>query len=48
MSVKDRIGWCMYRRALEEDKRVGEMLFFESTSTSTGLAIVAMCNIHGS
>jgi cysteine synthase/O-phosphoserine sulfhydrylase/cystathionine beta-synthase len=48
MSVKDRIGWYMYRRALEEDKRVREMLFLESTSTNTGLAIAAMCNIHGS
>jgi cysteine synthase/O-phosphoserine sulfhydrylase/cystathionine beta-synthase len=38
----------MYRRALEEDKRVREMLFVESTSTNTGLAIAAMCNIYGS
>ena len=47
MSVKDRIGWYMYRRALEEGRGVRE-LFVESTSTNTGLAIAAMCNIYGS
>lgn len=46
MSVKDRIGWSMYRRALERLGRVEGLV--EATSTNTGLALAAMASIHGS
>ncbi len=48
MSVKDRIGWYMYRKAVERFGRVELGLLVESTSTNTGLAIASMANIHGS
>jgi len=46
MSVKDRVGWYMYRKALERLGRVERLV--EATSTNTGLAVAAMANIHGS
>jgi len=46
MSVKDRVGWYMYRRALERLGRVERLV--EATSTNTGLAIAAVSNIYGS
>jgi cysteine synthase/O-phosphoserine sulfhydrylase/cystathionine beta-synthase len=47
MSVKDRIGWYMYRKALEKlGKSIN--LLVEATSTNTGLAIAAMAAIHKS
>lgn len=46
MSIKDRVGWYMYRKALERLGRVERLV--EATSTNTGLAIAAMANIHGS
>jgi cysteine synthase/O-phosphoserine sulfhydrylase/cystathionine beta-synthase len=48
MSVKDRIGWYMYRKAVEKLGRDKVKLLVEATSTNTGLAIAAMCAIHGS
>lgn len=48
MSVKDRVGWYMYRKAAEKLGRFQLGLLVESTSTNTGLAIAAMCNIHNS
>ena len=47
MSVKDRVGWYMFKRALE---RLGSIpkLLVESTSTNTGIAIAVMCNLYGS
>jgi cysteine synthase/O-phosphoserine sulfhydrylase/cystathionine beta-synthase len=47
MSVKDRIGWYMYRKALEKLGRSINLLV-EATSTNTGLAIAAMAAIHKS
>ncbi|MCC6047381.1 MAG: pyridoxal-phosphate dependent enzyme [Desulfurococcaceae archaeon] len=46
MSVKDRVGWYMYRKALERLGRVERLV--EATSTNTGLAIAAVSNIYGS
>jgi cysteine synthase/O-phosphoserine sulfhydrylase/cystathionine beta-synthase len=46
MSVKDRIGWYMYRKALERLGRDRISLLVESTSTNTGLAIAAMASIY--
>lgn len=48
MSVKDRIGWYMYRDAVRRYGREDLGLLVESTSTNTGLAIAAMCAIHRS
>jgi cysteine synthase/O-phosphoserine sulfhydrylase/cystathionine beta-synthase len=48
MSVKDRIGWYMYRKTVEKLGRDKVKLLVEATSTNTGLAIAAMCAIHGS
>ncbi len=48
MSVKDRIGWSMYRKSVEAYGRSKLKLLVESTSTNTGLAIAAMANIYGS
>uniref|UniRef100_A0A7C5TJI0 Pyridoxal-phosphate dependent enzyme n=1 Tax=Ignisphaera aggregans TaxID=334771 RepID=A0A7C5TJI0_9CREN len=48
MSVKDRIGWYMYRKAIEKYGAKGPHLLVESTSTNTGLAIASMCSIYGS
>ncbi|ADM28580.1 cysteine synthase [Ignisphaera aggregans DSM 17230] len=48
MSVKDRIGWYMYRKAIDRNGSRPLKLLVESTSTNTGLAIAAMCAIHGS
>ncbi|MEL9940499.1 MAG: pyridoxal-phosphate dependent enzyme [Ignisphaera sp.] len=48
MSVKDRIGWYMYRKVAEKLGSFQLGLLVESTSTNTGLAIAAMCNIHNS
>jgi len=48
MSVKDRIGWYMYRDAIRRYGREDLGLLVESTSTNTGLAIAAMCAIHRS
>ncbi len=48
MSVKDRIGWYMYRKAIEKHGNNSMKMLVESTSTNTGLAIAAMCAIHGS
>lgn len=47
MSVKDRIGWYMYRKALEKYSKKPQLLV-EATSTNTGLAIAAMAAIYGS
>lgn len=47
MSVKDRIGWYMYRRSIEVYGKKPKLLV-ESTSTNTGLAIAAMANMYGS
>ncbi len=48
MSVKDRIGWYMYRKAIEKYGVHKLHLLVESTSTNTGLAIASMCSIYGS
>ncbi len=44
-SVKDRIGWSMFMRAMEEGN-VRELLY-EATSTNTGMALAAMAAIYG-
>lgn len=46
MSVKDRVGWYMYRKAVDKLGKIEKLV--ESTSTNTGLAIAAMSNIYGS
>jgi cysteine synthase/O-phosphoserine sulfhydrylase/cystathionine beta-synthase len=48
MSVKDRIGWSMSRKALEKLGKDRIALLVESTSTNTGLAIAAMASIYSS
>lgn len=48
MSVKDRIGWYMYKKACEKNMSSELKFLVEATSTNTGLAIAAMCNMHGS
>lgn len=47
MSVKDRIGWYMFKKALERLGNIPKLLV-ESTSTNTGIAIAVMCNLYGS
>ena len=47
MSVKDRIGWYMFKKLLEKNRESKSLIFVESTSTNTGLAIATMCNIYG-
>ncbi len=47
MSIKDRVGWYMFKRALRKLGSVPKLLV-ESTSTNTGIAIAVMCNLHGS
>ncbi|MEM1928216.1 MAG: cysteine synthase family protein [Acidilobaceae archaeon] len=47
MSVKDRVGWLMFRRAVEE-RGEPPKLVVEATSTNTGLAVAAMCALYGS
>ncbi|MEB3780307.1 MAG: PLP-dependent cysteine synthase family protein [Desulfurococcales archaeon] len=45
-SIKDRIGWFMFKRALESG--CGEShLLYEATSTNTGVALASMAAIHG-
>ena len=44
-SVKDRIGWSMVMKAIEEGN-LSEMLY-EATSTNTGIALAALANILG-
>ncbi len=48
MSVKDRIGWYMYREAIEKLGKDRVSLLVEATSTNTGLAIAAMSAINKS
>ncbi|MEM4685701.1 MAG: PLP-dependent cysteine synthase family protein [Sulfolobales archaeon] len=48
MSVKDRIGWYMFRKAVERYGGRVPTLLVEATSTNTGLALAAMCGLHGS
>ncbi len=47
-SIKDRIGWYMFVKALEK-RGVSDVkrLIYEATSTNTGLALAAMAAIHG-
>ncbi|MEM0340963.1 MAG: pyridoxal-phosphate dependent enzyme [Acidilobaceae archaeon] len=47
MSVKDRVGWMMFKNAIEELKKPPKLVV-EATSTNTGLAVAAMCAIYGS
>ncbi|ABL88912.1 cysteine synthase [Pyrobaculum islandicum DSM 4184] len=44
-SIKDRVGWYMFTKALEEG-RVSQLLY-EATSTNTGMTLAAMAAIHG-
>ena len=44
-SIKDRVGWSMVMRAIEEGN-LGEVLY-EATSTNTGIALAALANILG-
>ncbi len=48
MSVKDRIGWYMFKKSLEKSGKENIRMLVEATSTNTGLAIAAMCTIYGS
>lgn len=48
MSVKDRVGWYMYVRAVERVGKPSLGLIVESTSTNTGLALAALANMHNS
>lgn len=47
MSVKDRIGWYMLKKALEKYGSKIPRLLVEATSTNTGLALASMCAIYG-
>lgn len=46
-SVKDRIGWYMFIKALEKHGKNIKKLIYEATSTNTGMALAAMAAIHG-
>ncbi|MEM1542433.1 MAG: pyridoxal-phosphate dependent enzyme [Ignisphaera sp.] len=46
MSIKDRVGWYMYRKVAEAYGRRNLGLLVESTSTNTGLAIAAIANMY--
>lgn len=46
-SVKDRIGWYMFVKALEKKGGFRRKLIYEATSTNTGMALAAMAAIHG-
>ncbi len=47
-SIKDRIGWYMFIKAVEEGKTLeARKLVYEATSTNTGMALAAMAAIHG-
>lgn len=48
MSIKDRIGWYMVKRFLEESREAPrERVFYEATSTNTGVAIASMAALTG-
>lgn len=47
-SIKDRIGWYMFIKAIEEGRTLeSNKLIYEATSTNTGIALAAMAAIHG-
>lgn len=46
-SIKDRIGWYMFKRLTEKLGSPPELVY-EATSTNTGLALAALCSIHSS
>ncbi len=46
-SIKDRIGWYMFVKALEEGGFRKKEMIYEATSTNTGLALAALAAIHG-
>ncbi len=47
-SIKDRVGWYMFIKAIEEGRTLeSEKLIYEATSTNTGMALAAMAAIHG-
>ncbi|MCX8209345.1 MAG: pyridoxal-phosphate dependent enzyme [Sulfolobales archaeon] len=46
-SIKDRVGWYMFKK-LSEKLGAPPRLIYEATSTNTGLALAAVCSIHGS
>lgn len=48
MSVKDRIGWYMYKKYIDKKRGNIPSLLVEPTSTNTGLAIAAIANMYGS
>jgi len=47
MSIKDRIGWYMFKKALEKSCRAAPKVLYEATSTNTGIALAAMCAQYG-
>ncbi len=47
-SIKDRVGWYMFIKAVEEGRTLeSNKLIYEATSTNTGMALAAMAAIHG-
>lgn len=48
MSIKDRIGWYMYKKAVEKLNKNTPKILVEATSTNTGLALASIASIHGS
>ena len=46
-SIKDRIGWYMFTKALEKQGIISKKIIYEATSTNTGIALAAMAAIHG-
>jgi len=46
-SIKDRIGWYMFIKSVEEEVTKDKKILYEATSTNTGMALAAMAAIHG-
>jgi len=47
MSVKDRVGWYMFKKAVEKGRGAAPKMLYEATSTNTGIALAAMCAQYG-
>ncbi len=45
-SIKDRIGWYMFKRTMEEGWS-GPRILYEATSTNTGIALASISAIYG-
>ncbi|MEZ0289843.1 MAG: pyridoxal-phosphate dependent enzyme [Sulfolobales archaeon] len=46
MSIKDRIGWYMFKKFIEKNPTPHNKTLYEATSTNTGMALAAMANLY--